>query len=201
MSGKKKTTTITGPKAETSGKKSRTQDLSNNLIFKISRLWTSPEGTIERVEIDAETGFDPKEIPAASHLEGELMFAKLKEEISVMAPELRIKIHFICNKCLKKFIGQVTVLDAERRFLAKKPKKFEDLQDTFLIDMKDLTVDLNEMLRQEIILHFPLVPVCSIRCKGLCAVCGKDRNKQPCKCEQEDPGTQQPFKNLKKLLH
>lgn len=199
--GSKKASAKGSKKKSTVTKKVRVHDLSKNLIFKISKLWTSPEGTVERIQIDVKTGFDPNEIPAASNLEGELVFAKLKEEISVMVPEVYIKVRFTCTKCLKEFIGEVTVKGVEHNFLTKEPKKYEDLHDTFLIDMKDLTVDLNEMLRQEIILHLPLIPVCSTGCKGLCSVCRKDRNKHTCVCEQEDPGTQQPFKNLKKLLH
>jgi len=41
------------------------------------------------------------------------------------------------------------------------------------------------LLRQEIILHFPVVSVCSKSCKGLCPVCGVDLNKENCSCDKE----------------
>jgi uncharacterized protein len=71
-----------------------------------------------------------------------------------------------------------------------------------LIDKNKLEIDLTEALRQEIILHFPVVQVCSTRCKGLCPYCGKDRNKESCDCKdtQEDGQMTKPLANLKSLL-
>jgi uncharacterized protein len=63
-----------------------------------------------------------------------------------------------------------------------------------------MTIDLNEMLRQEIILHFPPNPLCSSRCKGLCQVCGKDKNKKLCTCTVDDGKVYKPFKDLKKII-
>jgi uncharacterized protein len=96
-------------------------------------------------------------------------------------------------------VEEVTVPQAECEFSSH--REHDDLlNDIYYIDTKDKTVDLSEVFRQEIILHFPLIPVCSKRCKGLCPVCGKDRNKTLCKCKQDLPETHQPFKNLKKLI-
>ena len=65
------------------------------------------------------------------------------------------------------------------------PKILGDQEDVFLINKKDMTVDLSEVLRQEILLHFPLIPVCSKSCKGLCPKCGIDLNKKTCECKKE----------------
>lgn len=43
-------------------------------------------------------------------------------------------------------------------------------------------IDLEETLREEILLALPLAPVCQESCKGLCAQCGKDLNEGPCGC-------------------
>jgi uncharacterized protein len=43
-------------------------------------------------------------------------------------------------------------------------------------------VELAEMLREHIILSIPMQPLCREECRGLCPVCGHDRNEEPCSC-------------------
>jgi len=173
---------------------------STPLTVKVSKLWTSPEGATMKLPLDVKLEFQPEEINAVSDFTGDLMLIKLKDEISAIISNAEVDVSFACNRCLKQFVETIRIPGSERQFLAGKPDKVDDLSDVFLIDMKDLTIDLNEMLRQEIILHFPFIPVCSDSCKGLCPVCGKDRNRRPCACKQEDSETHQPFRDLKKIM-
>ena len=174
--------------------------LSSPLTVKISKLWTSPEGTTQKFPLDVKPDFPAAEINAVSNLTGELMLIKLKDEIIAIISSAEIEIGFTCNRCLKEFVAAVRIPGAERQFMSRKPSLVDDLSDVFLIDMKDLTIDLSEMVRQEIILHFPFIPVCSDSCKGLCPVCGKNRNQRPCACKAPDTETYQPFKDLKKVM-
>jgi len=173
---------------------------ANPLILKIAKLWTSAEGTSVKQDLDVKLEFDPREINALSNLTGEMMLIKLKEEISVIISDACVTIGFICTRCLKEFTADVKVPGSEREFYAKNPPESEDPTDIFMIDMKDLSIDLNEMVRQEIILHFPFIAVCSTGCKGLCHTCGKNRNIRPCSCKAQDTDTYKPFKDIKKLL-
>ncbi len=43
-------------------------------------------------------------------------------------------------------------------------------------------IDLNPDIRQEIILEYPIKPLCSVNCKGLCSRCGKNLNEGGCSC-------------------
>lgn len=45
-------------------------------------------------------------------------------------------------------------------------------------------VDLAEMLREHVILSLPMQPLCSESCRGLCPVCGRDRNERDCGCRE-----------------
>jgi uncharacterized protein len=44
-------------------------------------------------------------------------------------------------------------------------------------------VDLAPLLREQIILAVPYAPLCSDACRGLCVVCGIDRNTGTCTCD------------------
>jgi uncharacterized protein len=50
-------------------------------------------------------------------------------------------------------------------------------------------IELGEALREALILSVPMAPLCSAGCKGLCPVCGQDKNERECGCNPrpEDP--------------
>lgn len=140
-------------------------------------------------------GFD-----AVSNLLGEIKIIKLSEEISVILENATVTVRLDCNRCLKPLSTIIEIASSSREFRSAPPEDETDISDIFLVNMKDLSIDLTEMIRQEIILHFPLIPLCSKSCRGLCPTCGKNLNKTTCKCKQEKPGEYKPFKDLKKII-
>jgi len=44
-------------------------------------------------------------------------------------------------------------------------------------------IDLGQMMREQFYLALPMKPLCQPDCKGLCPVCGKNRNRETCSCE------------------
>lgn len=48
------------------------------------------------------------------------------------------------------------------------------------------TISLDEIVMNGCILSLPEKFLCSADCKGLCPVCGKDRNEGACSCEQDE---------------
>jgi len=61
----------------------------------------------------------------------------------------------------------------------------EDFDLDYKIDKTTKTIDLNDDIRQEMILAFPVVVLCKEDCKGLCSGCGADLNREPCKCKMK----------------
>jgi uncharacterized protein len=51
----------------------------------------------------------------------------------------------------------------------------------------DEQVDLEPVLREQLILALPYAPLCREDCKGLCGRCGNDLNEGPCSCPTEAP--------------
>jgi uncharacterized protein len=64
------------------------------------------------------------------------------------------------------------------------------------------TIDLPELVREQILLALPTYPLCHADCRGLCPQCGADRNRLSCRCVVEEarpPMT--PFQErLKKII-
>jgi uncharacterized protein len=46
-------------------------------------------------------------------------------------------------------------------------------------------IELNEVLREFVLLSLPMQRLCSEACKGLCPVCGQSRNLNDCHCQAE----------------
>lgn len=73
----------------------------------------------------------------------------------------------------------------------------EPEDEALVIDDKNM-LDLHEVLRQALTAALPIAPICAPDCAGICPVCLRDRNVEPCDCHQDSPET--PFAPLAKLL-
>jgi uncharacterized protein len=58
-------------------------------------------------------------------------------------------------------------------------------------------IELGSMLREQVLLATPMQPLCADACRGLCPVCGQDRNERRCECREQQISS--PFAVLKKL--
>jgi uncharacterized protein len=56
---------------------------------------------------------------------------------------------------------------------------------TDFYDGEDL--DLNEVLREQILLALPMQRTCREDCQGICPVCGQNRNRVACACQLKAP--------------
>jgi len=59
------------------------------------------------------------------------------------------------------------------------------------------TVDLWPLLREDLILTLPITVLCKEDCRGLCPVCGVDRNTTSCDCQPAAPLS--PFAGLRSI--
>ena len=48
-------------------------------------------------------------------------------------------------------------------------------------------IDVDAVVREQLILALPPYPVCRAECKGLCSVCGTNLNERECGCERKVP--------------
>jgi uncharacterized protein len=50
---------------------------------------------------------------------------------------------------------------------------------------RDDEIDLGELIREQFYLALPMKPLCDEDCRGLCPVCGINRNRETCTCQAE----------------
>jgi uncharacterized protein len=76
----------------------------------------------------------------------------------------------------------------------------EDLdEDEDVIAFGGNEIDLSDEIRDEILLAIPLQPLCGEACRGLCPICGGNRNAVACECEAEQRQAASRFAALGKL--
>jgi len=139
----------------------------HNLLFNVSRLSNADEGTTDKYDLDLEVDFGDEDIKPKSNLTGSLQIIKLGKEFNVQVKDLEIDLEKRCDKCLKTFTQKIEIPLISVEFLIEPMRNIELTEDVFYVDTKSWTIDVKEWIRQEIILHFPLISVCSIRCKGI----------------------------------
>ena len=108
-----------------------------------------------------------------------------------LAGRLNATVRLSCARCLESFdlpVDREFVL----RLVAEEPgpeaAKDGDDDDT-VFQAPEGRADLREIATEQIYLSLPMKPVCHEDCKGLCPVCGANRNVDECGCprEPEDP--------------
>lgn len=65
-----------------------------------------------------------------------------------------------------------------------------------LLVCAEQTLDLDALVKTNLILVLPMKELCRPDCKGLCPRCGKDLNEGPCGCRPEGHPAFQALKNL-----
>jgi len=145
-------------------------------------------GKFSRVYGINELALDDREVrlidPAKVH--GRIKRSANEVELS---GELTARVEAPCGRCLQtvrlpihsefveRFVPTVSWRTEEQHELHE-----EDLN---LAVFDGETIDLDDVVREEILLALPGHILCSEECKGLCSICGIDRNFSSCQCESK----------------
>ena len=102
-----------------------------------------------------------------------------------------------CDRCLRE-VRVPFAVDFHKEIDCKHLDTEDDSDDTQYV--VDGSLDMEKMLRDEMLVMWPAKILCKPDCKGICAVCGHDLNAGDCGCDREvlDPrmaAIQDIFKN------
>jgi uncharacterized protein len=108
---------------------------------------------------------------------------KVGEEVFVKG-KIKTLLSFVCSRCLVPFEFPVDspfdlVYLPEEFEVAKEELDGDDLNTSFYYSRK---IDLKEVVLEQLNLTFPVKPLCSEACQGICPVCGKNINNGDCSC-------------------
>jgi len=135
---------------------------------------------------------------------GEVTFTNAGTSI-VARGSFRTVVELECSRCLGPYRLHVeSPIEEDLPLTDRGPESAPDAEEQELPEEEqeplfvDNIFDLEELLRQSILVNVPLKPLCSEDCKGLCPRCGANLNDAPCGCAPEE--TQSPLASLAVLL-
>lgn len=120
------------------------------------------------------------DVPDDAPLEGDLTLESVVDGIYVHG-SVNGRMRMRCARCLKEFDVPFDV--AMNELFAREPGP----EDDYALD-PDLSLDPEPMVRDAVVLEMPFSPLHSPDCKGICPICGGDRNLGECPGHEEtDP--------------
>ena len=157
--------------------------------YNVSQLLKEHTGPSRHHQLHEDiSDLDPTLKPLTA-LNGNVELIRTPDGILVRA-DLHTSVELTCSRCLTQFSMPVR-FKVDEEFLptvdimtgARLPET-EDTDPATLIDIHHL-LDLTEIVRQDLNLALPYVPLCRNECKGLCPNCGQNWNDGDCDCTEQ----------------
>lgn len=98
--------------------------------------------------------------------------------------ELHTCISLLCSRCLEQVVHSIdevldfTIMEADQA------EESGTTEDVLVLDQNE--VDLQPLIEEIMITEIPLIPLCDPDCRGLCPVCGINRNTGSCDCARDN---------------
>lgn len=112
------------------------------------------------------------------YLRGDLRLSRTKEGILLQA-QLEVSVKAQCYRCLTE-VNHPIHLDLEELYTTSTVGDVE-----FVIDEGGI-LDLAPLLRAETLIEGEHRILCQTDCKGICAICGTNKNVASCQCDSQD---------------
>lgn len=91
--------------------------------------------------------------------------------------EISAKVEMQCSRCIENYAEDIKV--SSNHMFVKEGFQSDEEQELYKGD----EIDLTEIVLNEITAEIPMKPLCTTDCKGLCPVCGKNKNQTECGCK------------------
>ncbi len=145
---------------------------------------------------------DKKDISAKAVVSAEIHARRIDPESVVFRGTINGKRTAICDRCGEQgeydlqgeFIYRITTRQVDFSGQTEVECTDEDAQS---LHLNEPEFDVDDLLREQVLLAIPLRTVCRDDCKGICAGCGAALNEEPCSCPSTNSNS--PFAILGKL--
>ncbi len=150
-----------------------TQKTLSLAINSIPRGVTRENFTLDMEEVDWEI---PEVVPLSRQGVLSLDVTRTENEI-VVRGDLEAEFSAQCARCLDP--ATCKVVEYIERIYSWDPEMLED-PEVEPVSHNDGSLSILDAVREAVILSIPTVPLCDDGCKGLCPVCGINRNRENC---------------------
>jgi len=124
------------------------------------------EGLVLREEADpVKLDLETELIKFSSPLKLEARAFKINNALTVDL-KMKASLHAVCSRCLEDFPWELN----------------KEVRLNYPLDSSTSFIELDNEIREEVILDYPIKPLCNLKCKGLCQKCGSNLNQGGCNC-------------------
>lgn len=122
---------------------------------------------------------------------GHLTVRKVADLVTVTGP-LSTRVRLTCDRCLGHY--ETDLKDQLAVSYTRNLPEPEDPEAETALSAEDLgliafhgdVIELRDTIQEQVVLSFPVHPVCTPECKGLCPRCGENLNQGPCACKASE---------------
>lgn len=142
----------------------------------------------EGLEVDIEERVELEDVVLSGPVISQLSLNKVDGEL-IITGQLKAEMQLQCSRCLKDFTQRLDIAvnvvyhPAEEVTGEKHALKNDELDMGFY---QGEELDLQELLKEQILLNTQMKPLCGEDCKGICPKCGKDLNTGQCNCSRRE---------------
>jgi len=160
--------------------------------FNVAQLLKEPVGSTRKYHLAEDIQGLGEEVKLTHPIEGAIRLIHTTEGVLVSG-QLHTEVELSCGRCLESFSTAVDfALEEEFRptidiSTGGKLSPVDGEDEATLIDDQH-TIDLLEVMRQDILLALPPRPLCKPDCAGFCSQCGQNLNEGPCSTCEQPPG-------------
>ncbi|MGH9389102.1 MAG: YceD family protein [Vicinamibacteria bacterium] len=145
-------------------------------------------------------GADANRVTYQSPIQFDLLLSRSDRDVHVRGT-VGGKVEIACSRCLTPH-GYPFSADFQALLVpeSSSPAAKEREQDRDSLEVTVYSgpeVDLDTLLREQVLLALPVKPLCRPECRGLCPRCGTNLNELQCPCES--PRERSSFEALRKL--
>jgi uncharacterized protein len=102
---------------------------------------------------------------------------------------IQAEVEVDCDRCLQTITLPIVTEIGLEYITVEEYNRLHDAElseeDLTLSVFDGETIDIDEIVREQLLLAVPTQVLCQENCKGLCPECGANRNRTECSCKQE----------------
>lgn len=158
----------------------------NEMMIEVERLTDEGEG-FEKVYAPGALSLEDEYASLLREVRFDGRVSKKHDEVCVQG-SIETAVGLLCDRCLSPVVVAVKIdFKAELVAALEAGTEARELQDADLdISVYEgATINLDEIVREQILLSLPTRQLCGEDCRGLCASCGANLNANACACERQ----------------
>lgn len=154
------------------------------MIIELKKIFLDEKETFRA---DTEIDFSDLEIHGTKPFDAPIhtsVFIHNKAGIVILEISVKFEYRFSCDRCTAASKQSFEKEYQHILVLSLSPESGDDY-----IEAPEYRIELDDIVRDDIVLDLPSKLLCREDCKGLCSVCGKNLNEGACGCSkhEDDP--------------